>query len=177
MKNSFLKTALLFTFFMTAWMTFFKSMEGGGFSLDSLLHGFLSGACSGLFYGLIIKYTPIFAYKNLKLTLDPGELVIKVGGASHLTHSKFVNGKLAVTQGRLIFRLQKYGKDTQQLSFDYDQMENIRAVKSWLLLKNEVRFDYPAGTTQRFGVDDPHLWVQEIENQRGHSVHAEPIHS
>ena len=177
MKNSFWKTVFWFTFFMTAWMTFFKSMEGGGFSLDSLLHGFFSGACSGLFYGLIIKYTPVYSFKNLRLTLDPGELSVKEGGASHLMDRKLVNGKLAVTTGRLLFRLQKYGKDAQQLSFDLDQMENIRAVKSWLLLKNEIHFDYPAGTTQKFAVDDPQLWVQEIENQRGHSVHAQPIHS
>lgn len=174
-NNSFWKTILVFIIPYLIIMMIFKTMERGGFELSDLADVLIPGIFSGVIMAWLFKHSPSNQYKNLRLNLEPGESTIMEGGASYINGTAGEAGKLVLTPGRLVFRAQKYDTQFEQLSFDLNQIVNIRSVKSWLLLKNELQFQYPNTTTHRFAVDDPQQWVISIEMQKGHDViGAEP---
>lgn len=156
---------VLFSLVWTTVMILLKSMEHGGPTWEIVFHEALFGLFMGFFYSLIIRYSSGRTYKEVNIELDKEEALIKDGGANRWTGNNPEGGRLVLTDRRLIFRAQQYNTQYYQLSFELQELCNIQVTKSWLLLKNELRFEVADGTLFRFAVDNPNRWLHAIHNQ------------
>jgi hypothetical protein len=166
MKNSF----WIFVLFASAiWIilnTGFDYMADKAFTWSLLLSNIPGGLFMGITFALITKFAKIDPHKRITFELGPEETLIKESGAVKTSKNDRLEGKLGLTDKRIVFKGDRYDTRKVQLSFDLEQIHNLRTSNPWIFVKNEIRFDYTDGSAQRFAVDDTDSWMKAIERQR-----------
>lgn len=163
-RNNFWRLVLLYGLIWTILWAMFRSIEYDGFTMEILWMSALQGAVMGTIWAFAMKLLPSEPFKNVRLDLEPDEILIKEGGAYLMKGKNGDGGKLALTDRRLIYKESKYASRQSQHIFLLEEIRNLKVVKSWFLLKNELQFEYE-GLTQRFANDSPDQWISAIERQ------------
>ena len=166
MKNSFWKSVLFTAVFWTIFMLGSKYVEYKTITLDMLWKQLPGAIILGIVCALSQKFVYLNPHKRLVFELEPHEILIKEDGTIRTTKKDRLEGKLGLTDKRIIFKGDRYDTRKIQLAFDLENIRNLRAVSPWMIVKNEIRFDYSDGTTHRFAVDDVDSWLKAIERQR-----------
>ena len=165
MKKSSLTSALIFGSSFALLSIIFSALTG---ELD--LAEIISSVIGGVIFGLI--FTPAMTFIARKLhgkihvAIDPGETVIKEGGANHFKKGEGVGGKLVLTDRRLIFKSHNYNIQNHQVSFDLSNLGEVNATRTAKIFQNGLTVKVDNNGVEKFIVDEPQEWISSISQQK-----------
>lgn len=161
-------TSLIFGSTFAVVMTIYLSSTGVELGIFFIPIIFIVGMLLGrLVMFLIVRFTRKFVAR-IAVETNPGEIVVKEGGANHFKGVKGVGGKLVLTDKRLIFRSHELNIQSHQDSFELAHIRDVQVTKMLKILENGLMLKFKNETLERFVVDDPADWVSLIGHQKAH---------
>lgn len=126
----------------------------------------IGGLVAGLLFAWIMQYTAKRLFKKIIVETEDNETIIKEGGANHFKGKEGVEGKLVLTDKRLIFKSHKFNIQNHQNTFELGQIEKLRATKTLKFLENGLALELTSNDRHKFIVDEPTDWIKKIINQK-----------
>ncbi len=132
----------------------------------AILTGIIGGLVAGVAFAIAMKYMANNLFKSISIELTEDEKLIKEGGANHIKGKEGVGGKLVLTDKRLIFKSHNLNIQNHEQAFHFNDIQSLRDAKSLFVLKNKLVLELLNKELHKFIVDEPELWVKEIELMR-----------
>jgi hypothetical protein len=162
-------TAVAFGFPFGLLMGIFNSAINWELNPRFILTGIIGGLVFGIVFAITMKYLASNLFKSISIELTEGEKLIKEGGANHIKGKEGVGGKLVLTDQRLIFKSHNLNIQNHQQVFYFNDIQSLEEAKSLFVLKNRLVLELLNKDLHKFIVDDPEVWVKEIELMRNTS--------
>jgi len=139
-----------------------------------LIWGFISMIICGVLFGgfmfLFIhyqskKFIPIREEisKNVKIVLDDG--------ANHYMGKEAVGGWLFLTEKMLKFISHKFNIQNHTLDIPVNEICALTVTKSLKIFRNGLIIEMQNGTKERFVVNDPDKWIEQINFVKNRYTH------
>lgn len=144
-------------------MGIFNSAINWELNSRTIFIGIIGGLVFGLVFAIVMKFMANHLFKSISIELVEGEKLIKEGGATHLKGKEGVGGKLLLTDKRLVFKSHNLNIQNHEQVFDYNDIKSLGEAKSLFVLKNRLVLELLNQELHKFIVDEPELWVKEIE--------------
>lgn len=97
-----------------------------------------------------------------KIELDNGESLTLLSFGTHLKGIEAVGGKLVLTNKRILFKSHKINIQPHELSIPLTDIVSASGYKKLGLLNNGLAITTSNGLVEKFTVDEPSAWVQEL---------------
>jgi hypothetical protein len=127
---------------------------------------FVLGMLFGRMFTVLMQRISKRVVAGISVETQPGEIIVKEGGANQFKGAEGVGGKLVLTDRRLIFRSHKLNIQGHQDSFNLAQISEVRATKILRIQDNGLMVRMAGEVSERFIVDEPVEWVNQILNQK-----------
>ena len=158
-----IKTGVISGILFGIFMAVFSIFTAG--SATALLTGLISGALFGL---MMTVFLSIMTRKMAgKLSLLPGEEIIKEGPANHFVRGESVGGWLTVTNQRLHFTSHKINVQVHNLSLPLHEIAAAETVATVGIIPNGLLIKTASGDKERFVVNGRAAWVNALGQVKG----------
>jgi len=146
-------------------MIVFMSIINQEFNLRTVFIWITGGFVAGIAFAFGIRYMASRLFKKISIQLTESEEVLKEGGATHLKGKEGVGGKLVLTDKRLIFKSHNLNIQKHEQEFHFNDIKSLAQAKSLFILNNRLVLELLNKELHKFIVDEPELWVKEIERE------------
>ncbi|HOX81785.1 MAG TPA: GRAM domain-containing protein [Chryseolinea sp.] len=156
-------TAVAFGFPCGLAMGIFNSAIHWELNSRTIFTGIIGGLVMGVAFAITMKYLAKNLFKSISFELAEDEKLIKEGGANHIMGREGVGGKLVLTDKRLVFKSHKLNIQNHEQVFHFNDIQSLGEAKSLFILKNKLVLELLSKDLHKFIVDEPGVWVKEIE--------------
>jgi hypothetical protein len=132
--------------------------------IRAIITGLVTGAVAGLLYALVTGWFAKsgFVAKSTKIVTGPGESIVFESPANYFKGKKGVDGKLYLTNKRLIFKSHKVNIQNHQVVIDLTDIKEVGRYKTSGMVNNGLIVSTIHNTDERFVVDEADAWEKHL---------------
>lgn len=118
----------------------------------------------GVIFAVVVQRLAVYGLKRVHVDFEPGEVLLKDGGANHFRGLEGVGGRLALTDRRLVFKSHKLNIQNHQSVFPLFDIVEVGARKTFGLLENRLSVRLVNDESHEFVVDGAREWIAAIKD-------------